>query len=310
MTARRSSLTYSVIIPAFNAETTIERAVASVLAQSAPPLEIIVVDDGSDVSLEEAWTTVPETVRLLRQDNQGAASARNRGIEAAHGDLIAFLDADDYWVSDKMRRQISAFEAYPKLQVSGGAFLEEDCSGEQRLRRAGPIVEWSRHPHRLSGPDLFTAACTLWTGTVVVRQDHLGERRFKTGWEPAEDRELWLRLVRDAAVMFHREPLAVAVLEPNSLSRTAIDRDCRNMLRVIREGKKELGWRHSRRWRLKTYRRWAAEYLGARNRAAWAPAFYRWFGEPWSMEATWVIVRSLGLMWNQRPSSKGKLTAR
>lgn len=296
MILRTPALTYSVVIPAFNAEQTIDRAIDSVLAQPSQPLEVIIVDDGSRQPLNRFLSDVPPIVHVERQANQGAAAARNRGIELARGDLIAFLDADDYWLSDKMTRQLHAFEAYPEMSISGGAFIEQEPSGEQRLRRCSAIDDWSRHPFQLHGPDLFSAACALWTGTVVVRSSHLGAQRFLSGWEPAEDRELWLRLVRDGAVMFHREPLAVAVLEPDSLSRSLIDRDCRNMLRVIDAGKKELGWLHYRKWRLRTYRRWAAEYLGCKSRSAWSPALHRWFREPWSPEATWVVMRSLALM--------------
>lgn len=303
MNARTPALTYSVVIPAFNAERTIERAVASILAQSVLPAEIIIVDDGSQRPLNEVWDAVPRLVHMVRQDNQGAAAARNRGLELAQGDLIAFLDADDYWLPDKMTRQLHAFQAFPELVISGGAFVEEECDGGRRLRRAELIESWSHHPRQLQGPDIFSAACALWTGTVVVRRTHLGDHRFRSGWEPAEDRELWLRLVRGACVMFHREPLAVAVLEPNSLSRSAVDRDCRNMLRVIDAGRHELGWRQHRKWRLWTYRRWAAEYLGSRDRAALNPAVVRWFREPWSPEATWVVMRSLALVFSSDQSA-------
>ncbi len=87
----------SVVIPAYRAARTIERAVDSVLGQTRRADEIIVVDDGSPDDLAEVLGRYGSRVRLLRKRNGGAASARNLAIEECRGELIAFLDADDYW---------------------------------------------------------------------------------------------------------------------------------------------------------------------------------------------------------------------
>ena len=96
----------SVVIPVFNGERFLCEAVQSVLDQKYAPLEIIVVDDGSTDSTETVAKSLPETVRYLHQTNQGPAAARNRGIEHAQGDLIAFADADDLWPAAKLELQL------------------------------------------------------------------------------------------------------------------------------------------------------------------------------------------------------------
>src|SRR3989304_1822653 len=114
----------SVIIPAFKAAGTIRRAVASVLEQTKPPLELLVVDDGSpDWEQAEAELRTLKALKTrsitLRKPNGGVASARNLGIDHAVGDWIAFLDADDYWEPVKLERQLRTAEASPDVAVLG-----------------------------------------------------------------------------------------------------------------------------------------------------------------------------------------------
>ena len=115
-------LTISVIIPAYNRAGEITHAVDSVLAQTRPPLEIIVVDDGSTDETPEVLQRYGERIRVVRQQNQGVAAARNAGIAIARGDLLAFIDSDDVWTPRKLELQAARFEADPELGlVHGGA---------------------------------------------------------------------------------------------------------------------------------------------------------------------------------------------
>src|SRR5207253_2812039 len=105
----------STVIPAYRASRTIGRAVDSLLSQTRPPDEIVIVDDGSPDDLAAAVKPYGDRVQLLRKVNGGAASARNLGIESARGDLIGFLDADDYWEPSKLERQLDILQRHPNI---------------------------------------------------------------------------------------------------------------------------------------------------------------------------------------------------
>lgn len=102
--------TISAVIPAYNRASTVGRAIDSVLAQSFPVREVIVVDDGSDDETASVVSAYGHSVRLIQQPNLGASLARNRGVEEARGEWIAFLDSDDYWLPGHLERIANAIE--------------------------------------------------------------------------------------------------------------------------------------------------------------------------------------------------------
>ena len=129
-----TALDVSVIVPVFDDAAHLGEALESVLAQTAPALEILVVDDGStDDSASVALAFGPR-VRYERQDHAGAGAARNRGVRLACASLLAFLDADDLWVPDKLRLQTQALEAQPGLEAVF-AHLEQFHSPELPAER-------------------------------------------------------------------------------------------------------------------------------------------------------------------------------
>jgi len=99
----------SVVIPAYNAEAFVARAIESVLAQTLPVAEIVVVDDGSRDATADIAERLGGSIRVLRQSNSGPAAARNHGVRAARSEWIAFLDADDAWLPSKLERQAVHF---------------------------------------------------------------------------------------------------------------------------------------------------------------------------------------------------------
>jgi len=207
-------------------------------------------------------------------------------VEHASGRLIAFLDADDYWEPEKLEIQTDWFARLPGLDICVSRYYEQLPGGEKTLSdtRIGRFPRFDT-VLRLTGRDTFDAACCFWTGTVVVRREWLAGNRFESGLDPAEDRELWIRLVRGASMVHLCQPLATAVLEPGSLSRTAIDRDCRNMLRIVE--------------------RWAAEYLGQGDGAAtFSPAAARLRLQPWSLEAWWITSKCVWLTLRAKRQSR------
>jgi glycosyltransferase involved in cell wall biosynthesis len=108
----------SVIIPAYNREAYISDAIESILRQTLPPAEIIVVDDGSTDRTAAIALSYGEKVRCISQENQGCGAARNTGLKEARGDLIAFLDSDDIWLDRKLELQSAYLAAHPEIDMA------------------------------------------------------------------------------------------------------------------------------------------------------------------------------------------------
>lgn len=128
-------LLVSVIIPVYNGERYLAAALESVLAQVPQPLEIIVVDDGSnDQSVQVALGYQP-LVQCVQQVHGGIGAARNAGVRVAQGELLAFLDADDLWTPDKLTRQVDYLQKHPEIDMVFGQaeqFISPELSPEQR----------------------------------------------------------------------------------------------------------------------------------------------------------------------------------
>jgi glycosyltransferase involved in cell wall biosynthesis len=110
----------SVIAPAFNAAHFFDPWIRSILAQNYPNQEIVLVDDGSTDGLGERAKKGPPFLRYIRQDNRGPSAARNAGIAAATGELIAFLDLDDLWEAGHLKRMAAALAAAPHAWIAQG----------------------------------------------------------------------------------------------------------------------------------------------------------------------------------------------
>ncbi|MCT7982836.1 glycosyltransferase [Laspinema sp. A4] len=111
--------TISVIIPAYNAEKTIQETIESVLKQTFQDFELIIINDGStDATLEIISSIKDSRIQVFSFPNSGAQKSRNRGIEQAVGEYVAFIDADDLWTPDKLERQLKALEENPEAGVA------------------------------------------------------------------------------------------------------------------------------------------------------------------------------------------------
>lgn len=119
---KAASPRFSVVIPAYNAGATITRTLGSVLAQTWPAHEIIVVNDGSSDNTEELVTAYGDRVIYLQQENAGPSAARNRGVETASGEWIAFLDADDWYYPGRLQAHADMIAADPDLDFLVASF--------------------------------------------------------------------------------------------------------------------------------------------------------------------------------------------
>ena len=114
----------SVVLPIFNGARYIEETVSSVLSQTLTGVEVVVIDDGStDGSGSIVQQLEDSRIRVIRQDNRGPAAARNLGIEITHGDLVAFVDADDLWVKQKLEWQVTVLENDSSVDMIFGHYV-------------------------------------------------------------------------------------------------------------------------------------------------------------------------------------------
>jgi glycosyltransferase involved in cell wall biosynthesis len=191
-----------VVIPAYR-PTWLEIALESVRAQTFPDWEILVVDDGSPEPVRPSRT---EDLVLIRHPNAGPGGARNRGVEHARGELLAFLDADDRWRASKLERQVAMHDAQRDLVMSCTDLVLTDGQTTRppriNVRERGRFVG-----DRIPFERLFYENCVV-TSTVVLRRDAF----LKTpGMQPhrrmGEDYAMWLRLGYLGPVGFVEEPL-------------------------------------------------------------------------------------------------------
>lgn len=193
----------SVVIPTYNFGPYLPTAIESVRRQGWPELEIIVVDDGStDETPQVMKELVGDDLRYIRQENAGAASARNRGINESSGEWVAFLDADDTWMADKLASQMRELKKQPEA-----GFSYTDVS---LLFKDGRESDWEC---RTSGKPLLVkllAGNLLATPTIMVRRQcfqevGLFDEELRTG----EDWDMWLRLASHFECVHVARPLAV-----------------------------------------------------------------------------------------------------
>ena len=290
-----SNPTVSVVIPAYKAAHTIGRALDSLLAQTRPPNEVLVVDDGSPDDMAAAVAPYGDRVTLLRKPNGGAASARNLGIDRAAGELIAFIDADDYWEPQKLERQLDVLRWRPEVGVIAGRSFQQEPGRPRNNPPEGSRRYFNRvlRPH---GAEIFTVARMVWTSVLLFRRSVLGANRFDPTLKTAQDIDVWVRLVEAAPTYLLWEPLATYVLEPGSLSRSNVVADSYNMLRVLERNAYLLGWWRERGWQAEVYRIWAAGHLAdGEPRKAVGPAWRRLVRQPWSPQAWWIVAKSQAL---------------
>ena len=210
------------IIPAFNAERFVVDAVSSVLAQSYPSLECVVVNDGSTDRTSELVRSFGPKVRLVEQPNRGVASARNQGIAEAAGDLVAFLDADDIWAPDKIARQVEVqLTTGAALIYTGLTFVDEDLTPLHDLQ-APPPLEAIRNSLLLQARSISVAQTALVTRAAIE-----GIGGFDETLSTSADTDVALRIATRWPVERVADPLALYRQHPNQMHHdiAAMERD-------------------------------------------------------------------------------------
>lgn len=202
------------VIPAYNNGDYLCRSINSVLAQTRPADEIIVVDDGSTDGTAEKIKSFGLKVKYLHQNNAGASAARNTGIQAATGNWIAFLDADDEWLPHHLQTQVDLLARNPHLAWSTGNYYR--CLCEENRRK--PHLEINKAKSIAQEKDTFqnyfhaffrdAGGCT---DTMLIKKSALLEAGlFNTRQPRANDMDMWWRIAyRWPEVGYVSEPLAI-----------------------------------------------------------------------------------------------------
>lgn len=193
----------SVIIPAYNAADFIGQAIASVLGQTFADFELIVVDDGSTDGMGAVVAQFQdERLGYVYQRNRERSAARNTGIRLARGEFIAFLDADDRWLPQKLARQVARLRANPQVGlVYVGGFVEEDgrVFFEQKCRFRGDVLG-----PLLTEDNIVTGSAS---SAIVRRECFAKVGLFDEQSSVCEDWEMWIRIARHYPFDFVPEPL-------------------------------------------------------------------------------------------------------
>ena len=221
-----SAPSISVVIPCYNAAAFLRATIESILGQTQPVLEVIVVDDGSTDDSANIAESFGPPVRVIRQPNQGESAARNRGIEAAGGDWVAFLDADDLWLPTKVELQAEAIRSAPADVVCvTGDFL---LFGEGQEERLCSLPARYDAPHPLRE---MLVGFTVHIDCAVVRRAAALRTPFPESILHAEDVIFFVLLRSQGRFLRIPEPLAryrrhgpQQSQEPSHMLRTATSR--------------------------------------------------------------------------------------
>lgn len=200
----------SIIVPTYNRARVVGRALDSILSQTYTDYEILVVDDGSKDDTRAALEPYMDRIRYIHQENQGASAARNRGLQEAQGEIIAFLDSDDAWYPEKLAKQIAHLDQHPEISILAchsrqeiGRHVREDF---QNAESQYQLFLWRPFPSNMS--------------RYVVRRECIEKcGLMDVSLHGPEDKEFWLRLMK-AGYRFDYlpEPLVIYYVSEDSIS--------------------------------------------------------------------------------------------
>ena len=193
--------TIAAVIPTFNRDLVVSRAIDSVMRQTLLPSEIIVVDDGSTDNTANLIAANYPTISYLRTENKGVSAARNLGIRKAKSEWIAFLDSDDEWLPQKLEKQVAYLASEQNYRIA-------HC--EEIWIRNGKRVN-QKVKHKKYGGYIFEKClplCVISPSAVIIHRELFDELGFFDEKLPAcEDYDLWLRICAKYPVLFVGEPL-------------------------------------------------------------------------------------------------------
>ena len=192
----------SIIVPAFNVQSTMTDTLNALLAQTYPDFEIIIVDDGSSDGTAEIANEFAKhaRVRVIRQINRGLAGARNSGIAAAKGEVVGFCDADDLWMPEKLARHVAHLDANPHVGISysGSALMDDDgqLTGQAQRPKLKDIAAANIFKRNPIGNGSAVVIRRVVLDAIAYTPSHEPTRNwyFDETFRQSEDIECWMRI--------------------------------------------------------------------------------------------------------------------
>ena len=222
----------SVVIPAYNAEKSLGRALQSVFSQTYTNIEVIVIDDGSTDGTAECIRLFDQPLISHLQVNSGAAAARNFGVGLTSGRYIAFLDADDMWHPQKLELQIIAFLNNPSAGLCSTTLInvsERDAKKSSKKYIPAPVdILVENNFNKIFFNPYFGTPSVL-----IKKEDFVAVGGLDENLKTAEDVDLWLRLSFEKGAVMVNAGLTYVIGQPHSLSRTSNNQTFKDNLKVI-----------------------------------------------------------------------------
>jgi glycosyltransferase involved in cell wall biosynthesis len=260
----------SVIVTTYNAEKFIERALDSVLRQTYPNIEILAVDDGSTDSTAAILARYQPRVRTLYQPNSGVCVARNRGAAETRGSLLAFLDADDVWLPEKIATQVAAFGKHPHVGAVAVNFDEIDADDRpltRLMKRPTHLYGAPRNIYReLLDHDNFLAISAVMISRAAFEASNgfFAEHRILSA-----DYDLWIRMSEFFEFLILPDLLCHYRVLPVSALHGSLEKEYGAQLNILGRHRARFTESQYRERLAQLYRDWADSALYARDRSAW-----------------------------------------
>jgi len=204
----------SIIIPTYNQAEYLQEAVDSVLNQTYKNIEIIIIDDGStDNTLKVVNSFNDNKIIFIQQRNKGASSARNTGIKEANGEYIAFLDSDDLWLKDKLRKQIDFMRENQKVGLLGTGCFQVIDTNKMIYKKIFP------HKNEILQKDLIKYNPFIQSSVMVRKNVFNDIGLYDEKFKESEDYDLWLRIAQKYKIANLKQALVTKKYSKAGLSK-------------------------------------------------------------------------------------------
>ena len=267
---------FSIVIPLYNKEKSIKNAIQSVLAQTIPDFELLVINDGSTDESVKIVASIPDKrIKIINKVNGGVSSARNKGILNAEYDYIAFIDADDHWEPDFLKSIKDLISEYPGAGAYGTAYI---CKFDSKIlnlfsaKKRGLITDFFKQVYE--GPILHASSVCIKKTTF----EDIGyfDERVKRG----EDYDMWARIARGSSIAVSTDPKAWYRLDAENRAMESLPEPCVLWLYYIRE--EDITDNTQRKYyRRFLHRQVFAYLLKGKYRWAWQMASQKWSIASW-----------------------------